>query len=154
MARTRVPEELDKFIQDKAKKEGYQLVDILPRGGSTVFFEIVLDKEGGITLDECSEFNSKISIWIEENDIFRGNFTLDVCSPGLDRALKTDGDFEWAKGKQVKINLYKPIKEVKEILGILSKVNGDKDITILKDKENSVKIERKNISKAKIVVEI
>jgi len=154
MVKSRVSEELDKFVQDEAVKDGYQLVDIVPRGGNTTFFEIVLDKEGGITLDECSKFNNKISTWIEENDMFKGNFILDVCSPGLDRMLKSDGDFEWAKGKQVKINLYNPIDERKELSGELLEVNSDKDVTISKDDEGSVKIERKNISKAKLLVKL
>ena len=104
MGKAIIPEELGKFIQDEAGKEGFQLVDIVSRGGNTAFFEIILDKEGGISLDECSKFNSKVSTWIEEQDMFSGNFTLDVCSPGLDRLLKSDGDFEWAKGKKVKVN--------------------------------------------------
>ncbi len=155
MARSRmVPEELITFINEEARKDGYQVVDVTARGGETAFYEVALDKEGGISLDECASFNNKIVTWIDKTGLFKGAYIIDVCSPGLDRVLKTDNEFNWAKGKNAAVNLYHPIGEKREINGKIVEVNKDEDIVIETAEGSKVKVDRKNISKAKLAIEL
>ena len=65
----RIPEKLIEFIKQEAEKPEYHLLDVSSRGGSGLFMEITLDKQGGITLDECSDFNRMVSAWMEKSGI-------------------------------------------------------------------------------------
>ena len=154
MALVGVPEELKDHIRKEAERAGYQLVGITTKGGDSFLMEVTIDTEGGITLDECGKFNRKISSWIEEQNLFKGGFTLDVCSPGLDRELKEEGDFAWAIGKDVKITVHEPINGKSAIIGKLLEVSEDKDIVVEDAESGTVTISKNNIAKAKLWVKI
>lgn len=149
-----VPEKLVNHIREEVKKADYQLVDISTKGGTTFFMEVVLDKEGGITLDECSDFNRRISSWIDEQKLFESGYTLDVCSPGLDRALKSNEEFSWAQGKDIKVTTHEPVNGQNVIIGKLVEVNDEKDIVIESEKGDRVNVERSNVAKAKLYAEV
>ena len=138
-----VPEELLSFITKETEKAAYQLVDIVARGKAS--FEIVLDKPGGIMLDECAVFSRTIAMWINENNMFNGECALDVCSPGLDRALKSDNDFLWAVGKLVYIKMNDPVGEKREVSGKLISAEGIDDVIIEDEAGSEVVVSRKNI---------
>lgn len=146
---TQVPEKLLDFINEEINSLDYQLVDIILRGRAS--FEIILDKSGGITLDECAEFNRSISAWIDREKMFSGEYTLDVSSPGIDRALKSDGDFLWATGKLVEVKVYEPVDEKREFAGKLLKAEGD-NIILKEESGSEISVSRKNIAKAKLKV--
>ena len=146
----RIPEELANFIREEAGRSDYKLVDIVSRGKASL--EIVLDKENGITLDECAAFNRAVSAWIDEKGMFSGVYTLDVSSPGLDRILKTDGDFEWAVGKDIEVKMQEPIGEKRDITGKLIETNSGENIIVEDEDGTSVSIGRNNIAKAKLKV--
>ncbi|MFC1570683.1 ribosome maturation factor RimP [Candidatus Omnitrophota bacterium] len=147
---TLIPEELENFIQEEVKRGDYQLVDIVSRGKASL--EIVLDKEGGITLDECADFNRTVSAWIDEKEMFAGAYTLDVSSPGIDRVLKSDRDFEWAVGKDIEVKMYEPIGEVREVTGKLIETNSGENIIVEDEAGTAVSIGRNNVSRAKLKV--
>lgn len=150
---SRIPEELIVYIEEKAESFEYQLIDVSTKGASSAFIEISLDKEGGISLDECAEFNRNISTWIDNKGLFGGVYTLDVCSPGLDRALKSDREYQWAIGKEVKISTYEPVGDKRDIIGKLLELNGDESIVIEEDGK-PIAVNRKNIAKAKLKISI
>ncbi len=154
MFKGRIPEKLEEFIREEAKKRGYQLVDLSTRGGRTFFMEVVLDKEGGITLDECSEFNRHVASWIDEEGIFEYEYTLDVCSPGLDRELKSEGDYSWAVGKDIEVRTHEPVNEANLTVGKLLEVKGREGILMERPDGQTVFVEKKNIAKAKRWVSI
>jgi len=151
MAR-KIPEELEVFIRDVVSKSDLELVDIITRGGNSFFMEIIVDSDRGATLDECTLVNKKVSNWVEENNVLSGNYTVDVCSPGLDRALKSDSDYAWAIGKCVKAHFYAETLGKKEISGVLKKANDNGEIEI-ESADDTVTIDRKNISKCKVVID-
>jgi len=153
MSKDKMSEELREFIETEAKSAGYQIVDIISGKGAT-FIEVVLDKEEGITLDECGHFNSKIISWLDDNKLFGGNCTIDVCSPGLDRELKSENEFKWAVNKQVEVKLRESINEKNIITGNLLEKDGFGAINIKGDSGKKVCIAGKNIVNVKLKVEI
>ncbi len=148
---TRIPEELEKFITEEAERYGYEVVDIVTRGGGGFFLEILLDKEGGITVDECGKFNRAVSSWIDSQDLFSGSYTIDVCSPGLDRSLKKDKDFVWATGKQVRVKTHEPVEGKSALVGKLLG-SGEEGLLIEEEGGNRVSVKRANVAKAKLWV--
>lgn len=146
----RIPEKLSKFIHEEAERLGLKPVDISTRPGRSFFLEITLDKDGGITLEECSDFNRRISAWIDEEGMFGGRYMLDVCSPGLDRPLKKDTDYEWAVGRQIEVRLVNPVDSKFDLKGRLTKLNGAESIMMETREGSEICIERENISKASL----
>ena len=83
----------------------YELVDVaLDKEPAGKYLRIYLDKETGITLDDCETYHRAIQPQLEDYDY---DF-LEVSSPGVDRPLKTQRDFERNQGQEVEVRLYKP----------------------------------------------
>jgi len=149
-----IPEEVTEFIYKEAERSGFEVVDLNTRGGRTFSLEIILDKKEGITLDECSDFNRKVSAWIEEQKILELGYILDVCSPGLDRELKTDKDFSWATGKPVEVKTLEPVNDSNVIRGKLLERDLEQNVIVEKGDNGNVTIPMDNIVKVKLWVSI
>jgi len=152
MSKPAIPEALEGFIRQEAEKTGFDLVNMSTKGGANLFLEIVLDKSGGINLEECSDFNRKVSSWIDEQGMFNGRYTVDVCSPGLDRELKSDNEFIWAVGKQVKVTTHEPVEGSNSIVGRLIKAGDGNEIIVEKKDGVKMNITRDNITKANLSI--
>jgi len=147
-------EQVETYIRQESEKAGYEIVDLTIRGGRKLTVEVILDKEGGINLDECSSFNRHIVSWIEEGESDPDNFTIDVCSPGLDRELKSASSFTWAIGKKIKVITREPVQGKTVVDGILTERNTKGDIAVeVKDGE-ILNIVNNNINKVKLVPKI
>ncbi|MDI6758341.1 MAG: ribosome maturation factor RimP [Candidatus Omnitrophota bacterium] len=107
MDKQEVVDESKRIITDYLKNQGFDLVDIIHRyEGRDLFLRILVDMpEGGIGMDECVFLNNDIGRILEEKDILREKYILEVSSPGMDRPLKTKSDFSRCIGKRVRIFL-------------------------------------------------
>jgi len=90
-------------------QEAAELVDleIVHEHGSRIL-RFYLDKEGGITLDDCEHLSNRLGAFLDETDAVPGPYVLEVSSPGLDRVLKKEKDFLRFAGKAVEIRLRVP----------------------------------------------
>ncbi|HIE65261.1 MAG: ribosome maturation factor RimP [Nitrospira sp.] len=125
----------DTFLTDKIKtiaeplfhSLGVELYDIefggLQRGG---LLRITIDKEGGVTLDDCAKASRHLSRALDLEEIITQRYTLEVSSPGLNRPLKKREHFVRVIGKRVKLKTFIPIGEQKVFVGRLSGFKGDK----------------------------
>jgi ribosome maturation factor RimP len=97
-----------------------ELVDIeyLSEHGRWVL-RIYVDEPGGITLDNCARVSREIGDLIEVKDIFKQEYVLEVSSPGLNRRLKKEKDFEKAVGKNIKIRMITPLEGQRNFTGSL-----------------------------------
>ncbi len=80
---------------------------------------VVIDKEGGVTIDDCEKMHNAISDPLDELDPIENSYTLNVSSPGLDRPLKLDWDYKRNLGKKISVKLYKPMDGKKTFQGVL-----------------------------------
>ena len=103
-----------------------------------------MDKEGGITIDDCVEISHSIEAKLDAEDFIKEAYILEVSSPGLGRQLKKDRDFEKSIGKDVEVKLFKAVDGVKEFEGTLTSYTKD-SITITMD-ENEQTFGRKEIA--------
>ena len=78
-----------------------------------------MDKEGGISIDDCVEISRNISDWLDKEDFISEEYILEVSSPGLGRTLKKDKDFKRELGKEIELKTFKAIDKQKEFVGIL-----------------------------------
>jgi ribosome maturation factor RimP len=102
------------------EKHNFELVDVeYVKEGGDYFLRVYIDKEGGITLDDCHSVSTDLSTLLDEKDPIKDNYYLEVSSPGLDRPLKKAKDFERYIGRDVEVKLYKPIEGQKQFEGEL-----------------------------------
>ena len=100
-------EELLAPIMDE---NNFELVDVeyVKEAGSW-YLRAYIDKEGGITINDCEMVNRTLSDLMDEYDFIDDSYILEVSSPGLGRQLKKDKDFIRSLGKDIEIKLYKDI---------------------------------------------
>lgn len=138
-------EEIKSFLENIAIPMGIEIVDV-EFVGKTAALTVYIETETGVDLDTCEKFHNAIMEPIDELDpTFGAAYTLNVSSPGLDRAFKTARDFERNLGKEVEIKLYAPIKGKKLLEGTL--VAFDENSVTVDFKKSQEKINRTKIAK-------
>ncbi len=129
--------------------ENLELVDVeFVKEGPHRFLRLIIDKEGGISLNDCEYVSRGLNEELDRLDPIEENYFLEVTSPGVERELKKDADFEKYAGKMIQAKLYQAINGQKMVEGILIglkdgyisvEVNGE-TIEIPKDKASTVKL--------------
>ena len=105
-----------------AEEQGVELVDVcLDKEGAGKYLRIYIDKPEGVSLDDCERYHRAIQPQLESYDY---DF-LEVSSPGVDRPLKKDRDFERAIGQEVEVHLFRAVDGVKLITGNLADFSRD-----------------------------
>lgn len=126
----------EKFLLPLMQEHGFELVDVeYVKQGDTWYLRAYIDKEGGISLDDCELISRKVSDWLDKEDFIQDSYILEVSSPGLGRPLKKDKDFARSIGKDVEIRLYKALNKSKEYTGILKAY--DKESVLLQMEDGS-----------------
>jgi len=91
---------------------GMELVDIeFVRAGRNSVLRLFIDKEGGVTLDDCADVSRELSAILDVEDIIPGHYSLEISSPGLDRPLRTPADYERFAGHLVKVRTYEALPD-------------------------------------------
>lgn len=147
-----IREELRNNISDFFTGQGLELVDLIYRyEGKNLFLRILCDRpEGGITMDECARINEELGRLLDEKNIIGSPYILEVSSPGVDRPLRTKGDFLRCLNRRALFFLREPLNGKLEWQGIISKVT-DEAVEVEID-GNIIVIALVNISKAKQIV--
>src|SRR5699024_1978065 len=102
-----VVEELALPVADELN---YEIVDVeYKKEGARWILRYYIDKDGGVSLDDCQLFSQKVSDILDEKDPISRQYYLEVSSPGLDRPLKKPSDFERFKGRDIELRLYRAI---------------------------------------------
>lgn len=136
-----------KLCEETAEKTGLKVYDAEFKQGKNPALTVFVDKDGGVTLDDCERFHNVISEALDELDPSAGApYTLNVSSPGADRAFKTEEDFLSHIGKKVEVKLYSSVKGKKFYEGILKKYDG-KCVVIETFDKLSLSLELKNVVK-------
>ena len=89
------------------------------------YLRVFIDKAGGIEIDDCQALSERLEKVLDEKDIIRDSYILEVSSPGLDRQLKKPRDFVREQGKKVDVTLYAPREGKKLLVGELTGFDGD-----------------------------
>ena len=131
--RSKTQQKVFDIIENIIVSMNIDLVDVeYLKEGSEWVLRIIIDKIGGVTLDDCSEVSMAIDTILDDLDIFKHTYNLEVSSPGFDRPLITDKDFERNIGQLVEVHplLIKGVKKLFE--GKLASVT-DTELTIILD---------------------
>lgn len=127
--------EIEALLTPLIEQEGGELVDLQWRKeGPQWVLRLFLDKPNGITLDDCAYFSDRVGATLDEGDKITKSYVLEVSSPGLDRVIKKDKDFERFAGKPVKLRLKLPENGQRRFAGVLQGLNEGK-VSVQVEKE-------------------
>lgn len=129
-----------------------ELADVeFVKEGQNWYLRIYIEKDGGVTIDDCEVVSRAIEKVIDEKDPIEQAYILEVSSPGIDRPLKKDADFVKYAGEVVDVKLYKAIEKQKEFQGNLKGLEGTV-VTIIDDDGKELSFERKDIASIRLAV--
>ena len=133
-----------------AEENGVEIYDVeYVKEGSDWYLRAYIDKENGITVDDCEEVSRALSDLLDEEDLISENYILEVSSPGLDRPLKKEKDFARSIGKDVEVKLFKAINKEKEFVGILKAYDED-TVTLEMEDETEMQFKRSDIARIRL----
>lgn len=115
------------------------------------YLRAYIDKEGGVTIDDCEAVSRLLSPKLDEEDFIEEGYILEVSSPGLGRTLKKDRHLQNSLGMEVEVKLFKAVDKNKEFAGILKSFD-ENTITIESD-GSDVTFERKAIAKINLALD-
>jgi ribosome maturation factor RimP len=137
---------LDQLLETTLDGMGYELVEVEQLAHNKLI-RVFVDKEGGITIDDCVAISNHLSRLLAVENIDYGR--LEVSSPGLDRPLRKAKDFIRFQGSAIKLKLRIPVEGQRNFVGVLKEVN-DGIIRIEVDGK-LLDLELSNLGKARLV---
>lgn len=141
----------EKLLQPLMERLKLELVDVeYVKEGSDYFLRAYIDKDGGVTIDDCEAVSRPLSDMLDEEDFIPDAYILEVSSPGLGRQLKKEKDFIRSIGKEVDVKLYKAVEKRKEFSGIL--IANDSDYILIEEDGKELKFLKKDISLVRLTV--
>ena len=125
---------VEAWITPVLEQHQFELVDVeYVREVGVWYLRCYIDKEGGITVDDCEVISRLLGEWLDKEDFIEDSYILEVSSPGLGRPLKKEKDFARSIGKDLEIRLYKEIDKQKEFTGTLTSYDADSVTLTMED---------------------
>jgi ribosome maturation factor RimP len=143
-------EQLQALIEPAVRAVGFELWGIeYQAGGRTALLRVFIDGPEGVSVEDCARVSRQVSSVLDVNDPIRGEFTLEVSSPGLERNLYTPEQYRQYTGYPVKLRLRFPFEGQRRFSGVLGGV-ADGEVSLIVGEEEYLlpfeSIERANIA--------
>lgn len=148
----KITDQVMEFSKPIVEENGCSVWDVeYVREGSERFLRLYIDKEGGVCIDDCEAIARAIDPILDEKDPIPESYHFEVCSAGLERALKRPSDFAQFMGSPVLVKLYRPRNGLKEIPAVLRGYE-DGRITVEAGKE-TITFEKSEVALVRLRVE-
>ena len=145
---------VSELAESLADEYGLEIVEVLLSGSTKrPLLRVFIDKDEGVTLDDCERFSRAFSAVLDVEDPVQTSYVLEVSSPGLDRPLQGVKDFQKHVGKRMKIMIKQRIHKQNSLTGTFEGIQGN-DIVLRMDNNSKINISFDNIVKATRAVEI
>ena len=136
----------EELITPILDRMNFELVDVeYVKEGGTWYLRAYIDKEGGITVNDCEAVAREMNEILDKEDFVEDSYVFEVSSPGLGRPLKKEKDYVRNMGKEVEIRTYRAINREKEFYGILSAYD-ENTVTIKTEDETEMTFEKSDIA--------
>jgi len=152
-----LPQSVEGEIEKIVASEGLELVHVeYKKQGRGYLLRVDIDKEGGVTLDDCQLVSQQISTFLDVEDPIPGEYELQVSSPGLDRKFYRPSDYEKFVGRLVRVKTSRAIRGLHVIVGRLKEFDGRQvvvtDPAMKKDADYEIPLD--DIKETRLEVEI
>jgi ribosome maturation factor RimP len=144
--------EVREVVEPILESQGFELVDLeYQRESQGWVLRIYLDREGGVSLDDCAGVSHEVGAVLEVKDLIPSAYILEVSSPGLTRPLKKPEDFNKFRNQMVKIKLYEPLEGRRNFKGTLLGLEGDRVRVEVEQRVYEIPLQR--IAKANLEID-
>ena len=142
------------FAEQLAASMGLEIVLVEIKGGSNrSIVRAYIDKPGGVTIEDCERFSKRLSVLLDVEDWIPFSYTLEISSPGLNRPLVKEADFQRFAGKSARLRTRNPIGGQRNFRGkILEALSGKVGIEVAPGRRVDIAVEE--IEKANLIIEI
>lgn len=141
-----------KLTDEIIKDSDIELIDIeYVKEGPFKYLKIYIDKPGGITVDDTADISRVLNKKLDEVDLIKEQYFLEVSSPGVERPFKKEEDYLRNIGNVIEAKFYKPIEGKKSVKGILAEKNENN--IVIKSGDDIITVELKDLSKINRVIE-
>lgn len=143
---------IKELIEPAAEDLGYELIRITFGGGDRAKLQIMAERpDGQMNIDDCEKLSREVSAILDVADPIRGDYVLEVSSPGIDRPLTRRKDFDLYKGFEAKITCAQQIDGRRRFTGMLGGID-ENDIIHIDTQEGPAHIPLSVVEKAKLVL--
>jgi len=151
----KVAETVTDFVLPIAHSEDLNLIEVefLKEGSDWILRIFLENKDGDLTIEECEKVSRSLSMILDEEDPIDKSYILEVSSPGIERPLKSEADFERFQGELIAVKTFKKINGEKEFIGTLKKFEEEKITLILKN-DDEITIDYSLVARANLTFEI
>jgi len=154
MAEKSVAEKVEALAEPVLSGLGVELYELeyIKEGGYFIL-RVFIDKPGGVSIDDCERVSHALEAALDVSDPIEGPYTLEVSSPGIERALTRPFHFYRCMGKLVEVRLYKPMDGKRRFIGTLTGLEGDLITLSTQRGENgdTMSFERRAVSSCRLV---
>src|SRR5690606_2537910 len=151
-SRKQIVEISTRLAEEVGAQQGVEVVDVeYVKERGEYFLRVYIDKPGGVTLDDCEAFSVVLGERLDEVDPIPNSYSLEISSPGIERPLKKEADFERVAGRRVAVRTYAPLDGRKNWKGVLHGLS-DGHVVLEVDGQR-VTIPLTSIAKAHLVAE-
>lgn len=152
MKKRRVVDIVRDLVEPHCKESGLELVDVeFVKEGPFRYLRVIIDKEEGVSLDDCSAVSKFLNVKLDAIDPIEENYFLEVTSPGVERELKKPEDYKRFAGKTVQLKLFTPFDGQKLLKGTLIGLEGE-IIKITMGNQN-IEVPKEKVSSIRLVVD-
>lgn len=149
MASSKTADTVKKLVEPVITEMGLRLWDVrFVKEGAQHYLRIFIDSDKGVDINDCTDVSHAIDPIIDAADPISVSYYLEVCSPGINREIKTKAHFDYAIGKSVILRTVRPQNGEKEFIGILTA--RDKDTVTLQTDEERIVFAATNIQIIKL----
>lgn len=140
---------IEELIQPVLGQHGLELVDLewRPRRPRSVL-RVFVDKPGGVGIGDCERVSREVGDVLDVAGVIEESYDLEISSPGLDRILRTEREYRWARGKRVRCWL----SDGREVRGRLADVAPER--LVLESEGEQVELSRADVTKARLDAEV
>lgn len=154
MTKRRIEDIVTELVTPIVDTLAFELVDVeFLKEGANWYLRVYIDKPGGIAIDDCQAVSEKLSDLLDEADPIKQSYILEVSSPGLERPLKKDSDFQRFRGEDIEVKLFQPVNGKKIFEGKLLGLVEDK-ISIKQSNGEELVFNRADASMVRRVLKI
>ena len=143
----------EQLLQPITDAQGVRIYDVeYVKEGSDWYLRAYIDKDGGVTIEDCEAVSRAYSEKLDEADLIKDAYILEVSSPGLGRQLKKDRHFENSLGEEVELKLFEAVDGEKEFTGTLKAYDKD-TVTIEAEGGDTKTFERSKLAVIRLTVD-
>ena len=146
---SKITEKVEALAKPVVEEAGCELWDVeYVREAGSWYLRVFIDKEGGVSIEDCERISRKLDPILDENDPIPDSYVFEVGSAGAERELKRPSDFERYMGSEIEVKLYQPYQVKKSFVGSLDAYE-DGNVTV-----SSVLLKKEQIAQVKLHVTI